>query len=306
MSLSGLTSRLLIGVLAGACLSSHADQQGVGRSDAGARQRTPNPSRNHNNAHPNYYEDWLDEDVRWIISPEERAAFHQLASDEARDQFIEAFWQRRDPTPDTLENEFKQEHYRRILYANEHFAAGAVPGWETDRGHIYIVYGPADQIENNTKGAEARTEPGVIQQVNVLLRPPRPRFKDLEEAVVAHRIVTNPLPFSLQNDSVKLTEATSLVRVTIAVRDDDLALVAYHGGGLDSLNVYGRVVASSGRVMDSFEGNLRIDMPKNSAHGTSTYVTAIPLRKGRYHLGVAVQDVSGGRVSVGSCKLIVP
>ena len=74
------------------------------------------------------YKKWLDEDVRWIITDEERSAFKQLSNDEERDQFIEAFWARRDPTPDTPENEFKEEHYRRIAYANEHFAAG-IPGW---------------------------------------------------------------------------------------------------------------------------------------------------------------------------------
>ena len=76
------------------------------------------------------YKKWLDEDVRWIITDEEQKAFKLLSNDEERDQFIEAFWQRRDPTPDTIENEFKEEHYRRMAYANEHFAAG-IPGWKT-------------------------------------------------------------------------------------------------------------------------------------------------------------------------------
>lgn len=75
----------------------------------------------------------------------------QLSNDEERDQFIEAFWQRRDPTPDTEENEFKEEHYRRIAYANEHFAAG-IPGWKTDRGHMYIVFGPPDEIDSHPSG----------------------------------------------------------------------------------------------------------------------------------------------------------
>ena len=97
------------------------------------------------------YRKWLDEDVRWIITDEERSAFMQLSNDEERDQFIEAFWQRRDPTPDTEENEFKEEHYRRIAYANEHFAAG-IPGWKTDRGRMYIVFGPADEIEAHPSG----------------------------------------------------------------------------------------------------------------------------------------------------------
>jgi GWxTD domain-containing protein len=97
------------------------------------------------------YKKWLDEDVVYIITDEERAAFKQLSNDEERDNFIEAFWQRRDPTPDTEENEFKEEHYQRIAYANEHFAAG-VPGWKTDRGRIYIVFGKADEIESHPSG----------------------------------------------------------------------------------------------------------------------------------------------------------
>src|SRR5450631_1305464 len=97
------------------------------------------------------YKKWLDEDVVWIISDEERAALKQLSNDEERDNFIEAFWQRRDPTPDTEENEYKEEHYQRIAYANEHFAAG-VPGWKTDRGRIYIVYGKADEVDSHPSG----------------------------------------------------------------------------------------------------------------------------------------------------------
>jgi GWxTD domain-containing protein len=97
------------------------------------------------------YKKWLDEDVAWIITDEERAAFKQLSNDEERDNFIEAFWQRRDPTPDTEENEYKEEHYRRIAYSNEHFAAG-IPGWKTDRGRIYIIYGAADEIESHPAG----------------------------------------------------------------------------------------------------------------------------------------------------------
>jgi GWxTD domain-containing protein len=97
------------------------------------------------------YKKWLDEDVRWIITDEERTAFKQLSNDEERDQFIEQFWLRRDPTPDTVENEFKEEHYRRIAYANEHFAAG-IPGWRTDRGRMYIMYGPPDEIDAHPSG----------------------------------------------------------------------------------------------------------------------------------------------------------
>src|SRR5216684_672350 len=94
---------------------------------------------------------WLNQDVRWIISDEEKKAFMQLSNEEEREQFIEAFWDRRNPNPDSEDNEFKDEHYRRIEYANEHYAAG-MPGWMTDRGRIYIVYGPPDEIESHPSG----------------------------------------------------------------------------------------------------------------------------------------------------------
>lgn len=97
------------------------------------------------------YKKWLDEDVRWIITDEELSAFKKLSNNTERDQFIEQFWQRRDPTPDTEENEYKEEHYRRIAYANEHFAAG-IPGWKTDRGRIYIMYGKPDSIDSHPMG----------------------------------------------------------------------------------------------------------------------------------------------------------
>jgi GWxTD domain-containing protein len=94
---------------------------------------------------------WLEKDVRWIISDDERKAFMQLSNEEEREKFIEAFWDRRNPNPDSEDNEFKDEHYRRIEYANEHFAAGK-PGWMTDRGRIYIVFGPADEVESHPSG----------------------------------------------------------------------------------------------------------------------------------------------------------
>jgi GWxTD domain-containing protein len=97
------------------------------------------------------YTDWINKDVRWIISDEERKAFMQLSNDEERDKFIESFWDRRNPNPDSEDNEFKDEHYRRIEYANEHYAAG-MPGWMTDRGRIYIVYGPPDEIDSHPGG----------------------------------------------------------------------------------------------------------------------------------------------------------
>jgi GWxTD domain-containing protein len=97
------------------------------------------------------YKQWLSEDVVYIIAPEERSAFLQLETNEEREQFIEQFWLRRSSNPDLPENDFKEEHYRRIAYANEHYASG-IPGWKTDRGHMYIVWGPPDEIESHPTG----------------------------------------------------------------------------------------------------------------------------------------------------------
>jgi GWxTD domain-containing protein len=97
------------------------------------------------------YKTWLNEEVPYIITEEERRAFMSLSNDEEREAFIENFWQRRNPNPDSAENEFREEHYRRIAYANEHFAAGK-PGWKTDRGRIYIMWGAADSIDSHPSG----------------------------------------------------------------------------------------------------------------------------------------------------------
>jgi GWxTD domain-containing protein len=97
------------------------------------------------------YKKWKDEDVRWIITDEERKVFDGLKTDDEREQFIEQFWFIRDPDPDTDVNEYREDYYQRIAYANEHFTSG-IPGWKTDRGRIYVMFGKADQIESHPSG----------------------------------------------------------------------------------------------------------------------------------------------------------
>jgi GWxTD domain-containing protein len=104
------------------------------------------------------YKKWLNEDVVYIITPEERSSFLHLSTNEEREQFIEGFWQRRNPDPDSPENTFKEEHYRRIAYANEHYASG-IPGWKTDRGRIYIMWGPADEVDSHPSGGTYERPP---------------------------------------------------------------------------------------------------------------------------------------------------
>lgn len=105
------------------------------------------------------YKKWLNEEVRWIITTEEREVFLRLTNNQERDEFIEQFWVRRDPNPGGVKNAFRQEHYRRIAYTNEHFAAGGEPGWESDRGHVYIFFGPPDSIDSHPAGADGSTKP---------------------------------------------------------------------------------------------------------------------------------------------------
>ena len=114
-------------------------------------QDLPDRKRNEKPELPKAYRDWIDKDVSYIITSQERDAFKKLKTNEEREQFIEMFWRRRDPDPDTDENEYREEYYERIAYANEHFSSG-IPGWKTDRGRIYIMYGKPDEKETHPMG----------------------------------------------------------------------------------------------------------------------------------------------------------
>ncbi len=121
---------------------------------SGRQGQTTDPSERPRNVKPEVrgvYKRWVNEDVAYIITDEERKAYNRLATDEEREQFIEAFWRKRDPDPDTDENEFREEYLERIAYANQHFASG-IPGWKTDRGRIYIRFGPPHGKESNPSG----------------------------------------------------------------------------------------------------------------------------------------------------------
>ncbi len=144
MSLKKIFKRTGVAVLVvalGAPLVLGQDQQGS-KSDR-KRNQTPELKK--------AYKDWIEKDVAYIITDEERKAFKRLATDEEREQFIEAFWRRRDPDPDTEENEYREQYYERIAYANEHYTSG-IPGWKTDRGRIYITFGKPDEVESHPSG----------------------------------------------------------------------------------------------------------------------------------------------------------
>ena len=349
---------------------------------------------------------WLDQDVAWIITDEERSAFKQLSNDEERENFIESFWQRRDPTPDTAENEFKEEHYRRIAYANEHFPAG-IPGWKTDRGRMYIVFGPPDEIESHPSGgtyerpmeegggststfpfeqwryrylegigqeviiefvdscmcgdyhmtidrsekdallytpnggltlyeqmgmtskASRFTGGGMerlgtspfnkdmqtkqfdrLEQFAALNKAPAIKFKDLENELVTHKVVLNPMPFDVRTDFVKVTSDTVLVPVTVQIRNRDVTFQNKDGIERGTVNIFGRVTTLTGRVAQTFEDTVQVDVPAEllprTAENSSVYWKALPLKPGRYKLDIVVKDVNGDRTGVWGRALPVP
>jgi GWxTD domain-containing protein len=111
----------------------------------------------------NKYLKWLNEEVVYILEPSEKKIFLALKTDSERDEFIKAFWQRRDPDPDTPENEWRDEYYERIAYANEHFGFGNALGWRADRGRTYIILGKPHAVE--------KTSTGEIWTYNYIVRP---------------------------------------------------------------------------------------------------------------------------------------
>jgi len=143
---------------------------------------------------PAVYQRWLDEEVNWIITPEERAEFTRLSANEDRNRFVEAFWMLRSPAG-APPNKYKEEHYRRLAYANQHFAAG-VPGWETDRGRIYIVYGPPDWIKVQSATGDDLVKPKPTQLWHYSLLPGYGRDVDLKFVDICecgdYRLQTSP------------------------------------------------------------------------------------------------------------------
>jgi GWxTD domain-containing protein len=351
------------------------------------------------------YKKWLDEDVRWIITDEELSAFKKLTNNSERDAFIEEFWRRRDPTPDTAENEYKEEHYRRIAYANEHFAAG-MPGWRTDRGRVYIMYGKPDSIDSHPMGGpyqrpaeegggSTETYPfevwryryleGIGQEIEIefvddcscgayemtmdrskkdaLLHVPNAGLTDMEamgmaskadrfrgveslgqgffnsnlntkefdrletfaklnrapdvkynremaSEIVSHKFRTNPLPFDVRVDFVKLTSDTVLVPITLQVPLRSLTWINKDGVQRAVLSVYGQLTTVAGKIVQTFDESLKKDVPadllEKEIENTSLYWKALPMRPGLYRLDVVAKDVNGDKVGVFSRSYTVP
>ena len=173
------------------------------------------------------YQKWLDEDAVYIITDEERADFAKLQTDQQRDKFVEDFWQRRNPDPQSGANPFKEEHYRRLAYANQNFAA-STPGWKTDRGRIYIVYGPPDEREQHpaslsgTLPADAPpTEryPTDIWRYNFIQGIGRNVFFDFVDECDCGKFQLIHDPSKRRPDTPKLEQTTTAGKTRLAIQE---------------------------------------------------------------------------------------
>ena len=253
------------------------------------------------------YQKWLTEDVAYIITDEERSAFRNLQADEEREHFIEQFWLRRDPTPGTPQNEMKEEHYRRIAYTNEHFStANGLPGWKTDRGRIYITYGPPDQIESHAKGGSYQrpaAEGGGTTSTFPFEQWRYPWIEGIGTNVIiefADPTMTGEYRMTMdpsEKDALKyvkppaLAEGKTGARVQIVGNGAVLIQVPLSSYGGHSVNVVSRIISMTGQpvtgqAVANFSDTVPGPMP--------SYSKFVSLPAGAYRVQVTVKDNTTG------------
>ena len=249
------------------------------------------------------YRKWMNEDVAYIITDAERTAFQGLQSDEEREHFIEQFWLRRDPTPDTVKNEFKEEHYRRIAYANQHFAS-KVPGWKTDRGRIYITYGPPDEIESHPSGGKYEKPAAEGGGTTSTFPFEQWRYRYIEGAgnnviiefvdptmTGEYRMTMDPA----EKDALRFVAPPSgpaaKAGATVQVMGNGAALlkVPLSSYGSHTVSVTFRVTSMTGRPVANFEDAVPGPVP--------SYTRFVSLPAGTYRLGVILKDGTTGAVA---------
>jgi len=235
------------------------------------------------------YRKWLNEDVAYIITNEERATFRSLQSDEEREKFIEQFWLRRDPTPGTSENEFKEEHYRRIAYANEHSAAG-VPGWKTDLGRIYITYGPPDEIADHSSGGVYQQPPAAGGGTISTVPFQQWRYRHIDgigdNVIIEFVDPTRSGEFHMTMDPSEKDSMRPDVRVVQLRRDTGTQiLVIITLDASAAFHIFGEVTTPAGLIVQSFESD---------SSGQKEFTKLLPLQAGNYRLVVAMKNLTTG------------
>jgi GWxTD domain-containing protein len=270
------------------------------------------------------YQKWLTQDVVYIIEEDEKQAWKLLTTNEEREKFIEQFWLRRDPTRDTQENEFKQEHYRRIAYANERFGAARKPGWKTDRGRIYITYGPPNEIEDHGSGGTYQRPPAeggglistypfqqwryhFIQGIgsNIIIEfvdptgshdyhmttdPSEKQDKEHKETAAQTAALSHAWPAA--------DAATASAGATVQVGNGYAMLsIPLDTYGNHQLWLYGRTFTKEGRLINAF------DLPVKDQG--ETYTKSIPVQPGSYRSEVRVRDVTTGKLAADTIEFEV-
>jgi len=257
---------------------------------------------------------WLHQDVAYIITDQERSAFRNLQADAEREKFIEQFWLRRDPTPGTDSNEFKEEHYRRIAYANEQFAnASGLPGWKTDRGRIYIAYGPPDEKESHPSGGPYQRPAEQGGGATTTIPFEQWRYRHIEgignDIIVEfvdptgsgeYRMTTDPAEKDAQRLQafVRLQGpppvGTAKAGATVQARGSGAASISIplNSYGDHRVNVAGRILSMTGRVVTDF-GDF-------TSQGPAHYTKVVVLPAGVYRLEVVVTDSVTGKLATDS------
>jgi GWxTD domain-containing protein len=370
-------------------------------------QDLPDRKTNQKEEIPKIYKEWPDKDVAYIITPQERDAYKKLKTNEEREQFIELFWRRRDPDPDTDENEYREEYYERIAYANEHYSSG-IPGWKTDRGRIYIMYGKPDELETHPSGGSYerpsyegggststypfeiwfyRYLPGIGSGIEIefvdptgsgeyriarspdekdallhvpgagltlaeqlgladkadritgyggngngfgyqreqdspfrrlellaqLNSPPQIKFNDLQGVLGLTGggiLEENPLNFDLRVDFFRQSDERVITAITVQTENKDL--VFEDSGGLQRarMNIFGRVIAVSGKRIGIFEDSVETTASPaelvEAKERKSAYQKAMPLAPGTYKVEVVVRDIKTGATGVRRVGFTVP
>ena len=237
------------------------------------------------------YRKWLNEDVAYIITDQERAAFKTLQTDDEHEQFITDFWKRRDPTPGTPENEFKEEHYRRIAYTNEHFSTpSGLSGWKTDMGRIYITFGPPDEIDSHPDGGSYQrpVEDGGGTASTYPFQQWRYRYiQGIGNNIIIEFVDRDRTgDFHMTSDpSEKETGAAPAIKAGATVQPVGANGVRFsvpldrYGDRPVAVSV--RVLASDRHLVQTFE---------NTIHGQMSFTGVLALTPGSYTLRVVVRD----------------
>jgi GWxTD domain-containing protein len=254
------------------------------------------------------YLKWLTGDVAYIITDAERAAFKLLTTDAERERFIEQFWLRRDPTPATSENEFKEEHYRRIAYTNDHYSANGLPGWKTDRGRIYISYGPADEIESHSAGGSYRrpAEEGGGTTTTFPFEQWRYKWIDgvgtnviiefVDPTMTGeYRMTMDPkekdVLVLLNQPRDPQLSASGRAGATVQLMGSSAALISIPltGYGNHAVNLVCRIVTAEGAPITTFEQTVQGPAP--------LFTRFVAVRPGAHRLIVLVKDTTSGAVA---------